>query len=159
MIDRLADQALLLEPCACAAVKQRAVCRRHRALQALAQKVPKQVMVAIPVPVVVQADQKQVGLIQVFQQRLCIVLARHRSAERPTQARQDRRLHQEGAHSIGLVLKHLIGQIVEHIGVAAGEVGEKMRDLRGILLLERERGELQASGPPFGACLQGRHGI
>src|SRR6266545_5812809 len=79
MVDRLANQAVLLEPRACAAVAQ-------RALQVLAQKVLEQVMVAIPVPLAVQADEKQVGLVQVLQHRLAGLLASHGIAERPTDA-------------------------------------------------------------------------
>src|SRR5262245_25415152 len=62
VVDRLAGQALLLEPCARAAVQQRTARRRYRALQALAQKVLKQVMVAIPMPAGIQADEKEVRL-------------------------------------------------------------------------------------------------
>jgi hypothetical protein len=43
---------------------------------------------------------------------------------------------------LGLSPKHLIGQIVKHIGMAAGEVSQKCRDLCGVLLLKREGGQL-----------------
>src|SRR5215213_4532164 len=100
MIDSLASQAMLLEPCARAPVKQRDACRSHGALQALAQKVAKQLMVTIPAPVAVQVDEKEVSSIKVLQLRLCIVLASNCTAERPTQARQYRCLHEEGLHRI-----------------------------------------------------------
>src|SRR3954468_9904561 len=138
MIDSLASQAILLEPCARAPVKQHDACRAYGALQALVQKVAKQLMVTIPAPVAVQAHEKEVGSIKVIQLRLCIVLASNCSAERPTQARQDRCLHEEGLHLIWLVLKHLIGQIIEHVSVAASKTGEKDGDLRSVLVLQRQ---------------------
>ena len=62
MIDRLAGQAILLEPGARAAMQQHAASRLNHMLQAFAQKVSKQVMVAIPAPAAVQADGFQPAL-------------------------------------------------------------------------------------------------
>jgi hypothetical protein len=50
----------------------------------VAQKFLEQVMIAIPAPIIVQPDEKQVGLIEVFQQLLRVVLAGYGRAERPT---------------------------------------------------------------------------
>ena len=58
-------------------------------LQVAAQHLGKQVVVAVPAPLVVEGDHKQVRPLERFQHRLTPLLTRHRIAEWSAEAFQD----------------------------------------------------------------------
>ena len=88
-----------------------------------AQHLGKQVMVAVPAPLVVEGDHKQVRPLERFQHRLAPLLLCHRIAEWPAEALQDACVQQKLLHRSGLPREHLVGEVVQHIAMAAGEGG------------------------------------
>jgi hypothetical protein len=137
IIDRLTHETLLLEPRARAAVEQCAVCCFDATFELFMQKVAKQRMVAVPAAARIQGHQEQICPIQPLQHRLCIILACHGRTKRRAEAPQESRLHQKSPHVVGLRLEHFIGQVIEHIGMAAAELHEKCRYVCGVVLLQR----------------------
>ena len=131
--------------------------RRLYLLQVAAQHLGKQVVVAVPVPLVVQRDHKQVRPLERFQHRLAPLLLCHRIAEWLAEAVQDRGVQEKLLQRRGLPCEHLVAQIVEHIAMAAGEGSEKPGDIGSAP--EGERSQLQASNPAFRAMLEGGDGL
>src|SRR5260370_5733197 len=74
--------------------------------------------------------------------------------ERARETGKHRGLEQKRLHLGGLAGKHLLGEVVEHKAMTAGEGGKSACNIGSAL--ERERGELQASNPAFCTSLQGR---
>ena len=113
-MDRLRDESPLLKPLGCAAV-QSVNLLRHHALQMLVEHIREEVMVAIPVPIVVQGDQKEVLFFQLLQHRLTIDtsggVSDDRLAERAAQAAENGSLEQKGAHRRGLLLENLFEKV------------------------------------------------
>ena len=71
MMDRLRDESPLLKPLGCADV-QIVNLFRHHALEMLVEHVREKVMVAVPVPIVIEGNQKQVPAFQFLQDRLTV---------------------------------------------------------------------------------------
>jgi hypothetical protein len=90
-------------------------------LEADAEQVGEQVVVAPPAPHLVQRVEEQVGPLGLLEQLLAVAPPRDRSAQRARQPLQDRRLQQEGPQRLGLAVQHLLGQVVQHVAVAARE--------------------------------------
>ena len=90
-------------------------------LQAGAQQVGEQVVVAPPATDLIERHQEQAGPFRLLQPRLAAGAAGHRVAQRAAKALQHRGLHQEGSYLLALPLEHLLGQEVQHVAVAAGE--------------------------------------
>ena len=124
-------------------------------LQAGAEQVGEQVVVAPPAADLIQRHQEQPGPLDLLQQRLAPGPAGDRVAQRTGQPFQHRGLQQEGAHLLGLALEHLLGQVVQDVPVAAGERGHEPGDVR--LAAQRQRGQLQPGCPAFGPRGQRRH--
>jgi hypothetical protein len=125
-------------------------------LQADAEQVGEQVMVAPPAPHLVQRHQEQASALGLLQQLLTVGPAGDRGTQRPRQALQDRGLQQEPPQVLRLAVQHLLGQVVQHIAVAAGERLHKGADV--VLAPQRQGGQLQPGGPAFGPVRQRRHG-
>jgi hypothetical protein len=64
-------------------------------------------------------------------------------------------VEQEAAHGRRLEPQHLLGQVVHHVPVAAGEARDERR--RVAAAAQRERGELEAGGPALGALIKEDH--
>ena len=126
-------------------------------LQVAAQHLGKQVVVAVPAPLVVEGDHKQVRPVERFQHRLAPLLTRHRIAERPAEALQDRGVQEKRLHRSRLPREHLFGEVVQHIAMSAGEGSQKRGDIGSAL--QRERGQLQSCNPAFRAALEGGDGL
>jgi hypothetical protein len=84
--------------------------RRLRLLQSTAQHLGKQGVVAIPLPLVIEWNEKQVGMLQVLQQHLAIVPFSHGIAQWPTQAVQDAGLQHKVLDIFWLSLEVFFGQ-------------------------------------------------
>ena len=59
--------------------------------------------------------------------------------------------------SLGLPVQHLLGQVVQHVAVAAGELRDEPLDVAAPL--QRQRRQLQPGGPAFGALPQRRDDV
>ena len=117
-------------------------------LQAGAEQVGEQVVVAPPAAHLIQRHQEQPGPFGLFQQRLAAGPAGDRVAQLPRQPLQHRGLQQKRAHLLTLVLEHLLGQVVQDIAVAAGERGDEAVDVG--LPAQRQARQLQPGRPALG---------
>ena len=125
-------------------------------LEADTEQVGEQPVVAPPAPHLVQRVQEQVGPLGLLEQLLAVGPAGHRGTQRPRQPLQDRGLQQKGPQRLGLAVQHLLGQVVEHEAVAAGEPGHEGADVG--VALQRQGGQLQPGHPAFGPVPEGGHG-
>ena len=91
-------------------------------LQAGAQQVGEQVVVAPPAAHLIQRHHEQPRRLDLLQQRLAAGAAGDRIAQRAGQPLQHRGLQQKRAHRPALPFQHLLGQVIQHITVAAGEL-------------------------------------
>src|SRR6516164_1613532 len=82
-------------------------------LQVAAQHISKQVVVAVPVPLIVKGDHKQVGPLESFKHPLAPLLLRHRITEWSTEALQDAGVQEKLQHRRGLPREHLFGEIIK----------------------------------------------
>ena len=124
-------------------------------LKACAEQVSKQVMIAPPAAHLIQRHQEQARPLHLLQQRLTACPAGDRITERAAEAIKHRGLQQEVAHLLALLLEHFLGQVIQHVAVAAGERRDELRDIR--LPAQRQGRQLQSRRPPFGARRQRRH--
>ena len=99
------------------------------ALEAGAQQVGEQLVVAPPAADLIQGHQEQVGPLDLFQHRLAVVAAGDRVTQSAAQPLQHRGLEQELAHRLRLAFEHLLAQEVENVPVAAVE---RRRTLTGV---------------------------
>ena len=152
--DRVIGQPVLLVPGGGVAVQLRDPAGLF-GLQAGAQQVGEQVVVAPPAAYLVQGQHEQSCRLNLLQQRLAAGTAGDRVAQRAGQPFQHRGLQQEGAHLPALPLEHLLGQIIQHIPVAAGERRHEPGHI--FLAPQRQAGQLQPSRPPLGAGRQRGH--
>src|SRR5215213_3879637 len=74
VLHRFVDETVLLEPGTGTAVEVGHKLGRHTAYEALAQNLRKQMMIAIPAPLVVQRHEKQIGVLKLGQDELAIRL-------------------------------------------------------------------------------------
>ena len=125
-------------------------------LQAGAEEVGEQVVVAPPAAHLIQRHHEQPGPFDLLQQRLAAGPAGDRVAQLPRQPLQHRRLKQERAHLLTLVLEHLLGQVVQDVAVAAGERGDEPADV--VLPAQRQGRQLQPGRPALGPRGQRRGG-
>jgi hypothetical protein len=125
--------------------------------QAGAEQVGEQVMKAPPAALPIQRDQEQVGPLGLLQQLLAVGAAGDRVAQRPRQPLQHRGLQQQGTEWLRLAVQHLLGEVVQHVPVAAGE--RRHEPGRVGMALQRQPGKLQTGDPPFGAGRQGGHAV
>ena len=149
--DRLVGQVVALVPLAGALVQQRDLLRLL-AEQARPQHVGEQVVVAVPLPPIVQRDDEQVGALQGRDHLAAVVAAGDGVTQRSGEPVENRRLQQEAANRIRLMRQHLLDQIVDEVPVVAGEPGDEAA--RVLAALQGERGELQRGDPPLGPLLQ-----
>ena len=100
-------------------------------LQAGAEQVGEQVVVAPPAAHLIQRHQEQAGLFHPLQHHLAISAAGNRVTQPAGQALQHRGLQQEGAQLLRLAVQDLLSQVVQDIAVAAAE---RRREPSGIRL-------------------------
>src|SRR6266516_2937244 len=97
----------------------------------------RQVVVAVPMPLLVQGDHKQVGPLERFQHGLTSLLFSHCIAEWSAEAFQETGVQEKLLHRGGLPREHLCGEVVEHIAMAAAEGRQKRRDISPALQRKR----------------------
>src|SRR5258708_18299333 len=121
-------------------------------LQACAQEISEELVIAIPGMLLIQGDDEQVSLLQVQKPCLAACISGHLPAEGSIQAIQERGVQQKLLDLFRLLLKHLFREVGHKSEVTAREGREKARSIA--LSLQRETGELQTSDPPFGTRFQ-----
>ena len=84
---------------------------------------------------------------------LAVLLAGDGIAQRAIQAVENGGLEQEAADRFGLALQDLFDQIVHDVAVVSGECLDEPGNI--LVSLHRQRGQLQAGNPAFGAVFQG----
>ena len=94
-------------------------------LQKSAEQVGEQVVIAPPATHLIQRDQEQARPFRLLQQRLAALAAGDGVAQRAVEPFQHRGLEQERPQLLVLPLEHLLGQVVQHVPVAAGERGHE----------------------------------
>ncbi len=83
-------------------------------------------MIAIPFPMVIERDDKQVGAFEMVESIACGGrIARQRGARRSGHALEDGCFQQEGAHLLTLTLEHFLYQVVRDVTVIPAERFEK----------------------------------
>ncbi len=124
-------------------------------------------MVAIPLTLIVERNDEQVGAFEVFQDfpagqigKSASLQIEHCITQGTGQAVQDGSLEQEGLDAIGLTLKDFFDQVIQYVSVAAREGLDEASDI--LSSLHRDRGSrrfqtsqgkhrhLQARDPSFG---------
>jgi hypothetical protein len=88
-------------------------------------------VVAVPVALLVERHQEQVGSFQLFQHLLAIAATGKPIAQRAAELLEHRGLQQEASHIAGLLLEHLLGQVVKDVAVAAREPLNEPRRIGG----------------------------
>ena len=94
-------------------------------LQAGAEQVGEQVVIAPPAAHLIQRDQEQSRPLGLLEQRLAALAPGDGVAQRAAEPFQHRGLQQERAQLLVLPLEHLFGQVVQNVPVAAGERGHE----------------------------------
>ena len=120
--------------------------------QSSAENVGEQVVVPVPVAAVVERHQEQVGPVQLLQHRLASGTTGDGVAQRSAQSVENRRVQQEGSGRRGLPVEDLLGEVVDHEAVVAGEVGDEPGTVRPAL--QRQRRQLQRGNPALGTPAQ-----
>src|SRR6202011_4502453 len=113
----------------------------------LPQQLSEEMVIAVPTPLVVQRDEEQVGVFEIFQGFSPGSSGIHHNGitEGAAQAVEDRRAQQERLDAFGLLPEDFFHQIVEHEMVAAGERSD---EAGGVLLsLKGNCTKLQAGNP------------
>ena len=126
-------------------------------VQSLPQQIGKEMVIAIPTPLFIQRDDKQVGAFQHFQGRLAVILAGERVAQGAGQPVEDGRLQQESLDAFGLLFQDFFNQIVQHKVVAAGKRLDKAGCVAASCVqgpLQGKGSQLQTGNPAFGAFFQ-----
>ena len=152
VLDGVVGETVLLEPVGGARVQD----GRDVGLlgeQAGAQHVAEQLVVAEPLPPVVEGDEEEVVALEGAQHRGRVTTVEDGVAQRPAEPVEHRGVQQELAHRGRLVGEHLLDEVVDDVAVVAGEPGDERRDVRAAL--QRDGGELQGRDPPLGAVLEG----
>jgi hypothetical protein len=117
------------------------------------QHVGKEVVVAVPDPLVVQPHHEQVAAFQRVEQPGAILPAGDGVAQRPTQAIEHGGLQQERPHRFRLPRQHLLDEVVHDVAIVAGEGLDEAGNV--IAPAHREGGQLEPGDPAFRPLLQG----
>ena len=116
-------------------------------------------VVAVPLPLVVEGDDEQVPALEDLQRLAAVVAAGERVAQRAGHLLEHRGVEEEPANVAGLAVEHLLDQVVQDEAVAAGERVDKAGHPTGVpgvsAAAGRESGQLQPGGPSLGAVLEG----
>ena len=125
---------------------------RARPRAARAQRLGEEVVVAPPLPLVVERDHEEVRPLERLQLLLAVGAAGDRVAQRAGQVVEDRGVEQERPDVLGLAVEHLVDEVVEDEAVAAGErLDEPVRVTRA---RRGEGRELQPGRPALGPLLE-----
>src|SRR5262249_3178953 len=123
-----------------------------------AERVSEQVVVAVPLPLVVEGDDEQVLALEDLEPLAAVVAAGERVAQRTSQLREHGGVEEEPANVLGLAAEPLLDQGVQDEAVAAGERVDEAGHARSVpgagVAAGRQGGQLQPGGPSLGAVLE-----
>ena len=122
--------------------------------QSRLQHLGEQVVVPIPMTVVIEGHEEQIGPVERLQHRSAVTASRDGIAEWRIHAAENRGAQQEGAHFRRLVLQHLLHQVVDDVSVVPGEPGDEIRDV--VPTAHREGGKLERGDPSLRAIVERR---
>src|SRR5215208_1746295 len=122
------------------------------ALELVEQQLTEQMVVAIPLPLLVQGNHEQVGAGELAQEHSRILPACHRVAERTRHRPQDRGLEQKLPHFLSEASQNLLSQQTDDVAVGAPEGLDE--GVLVILALQGEGGQVDTCRPPFGTLQQ-----
>ena len=112
-------------------------------------------VIAVPAPLVVQGDDEQVGVFEIFQGSACPEadgVEQNSITQGAAHAVEDGCAQQKSLDAFGLLSQDFFNQIVQHEMVAAGE---RLDEAGGVLMsLHGNRGQIAAGNPAFGASFQ-----
>ncbi len=152
--DGVVGQPVLLAPGRGVAVQLRRAAGLFL-VQADAEQVGEQVVIAPPAAQLIQRDQEQPRPFGLLEQRLAALAAGDGVAQRAAEPVQHRGLEQERPQLPVLPLEHLLGQVVQDIPVAAGERGHEAGGI--VMSAQGQRGQRQPGRPALGPGRQRRH--
>ncbi len=121
-------------------------------LETLAQKIGKEMMIAIVVALVVQWNEEKVALFQRGQQRLAVAAPGDCITEQALQPIQNRGLQQKFKEFWRQFLQHIFQQIIDQVAITAAKAGNKGFWIG--LSLQGKSSQLQCCHPAFGALRQ-----
>ena len=114
-------------------------------VQLCQQELPKEVVVAVPLPVVVERGDEEVVLRQAGEQRVGVAHAGHGSAQPGGEAVQDRRAGQEGLQVRRQAVEHLGREVAGDLTLVAAHVGQPV--LRRPACV-RQHSQIEPGGQP-----------
>jgi hypothetical protein len=151
VVDRLADEPGLGQPGEGAPVQLGPHVGRSP-LELGVQQVGEQVVIAVPLPMIVERRQEEVGVLELYQQACGAVATGGGVAERAGHPLEDRRLHQEVAHRRHQRIEGNLGEVVADVARGPAEVGDGTLAIR--LVPQREVGEIEPGGPSLGVLVE-----
>ncbi len=158
MIDGRRDQPVLFQPLT--GTEMQCILQIGiEGTQPLAERIRKQMVIAVPATAVVQGENKQVAQFQALETFLPIVPPGQCVAQRRGEPVQDRSLEQEALDLFGLVAQDFFHQVVQNVAVASGERLDEPVRIRRVLAAQGCRGHLQAGDPTFRARSQTIDGV
>ena len=124
--------------------------------ETLTQQIAKEMVIAIPAPLLVERDDEQVGAFEVFQSLLCGYgsVAQYGFAERGAQTVENGCAQQESLYMFWLALEDFFEQVIEHKAVTAGEGLNESGCVSRSVPLHGQGCQLQTGNPALGALLQ-----
>ena len=111
-----------------------------------------EVMVAKPLALIIQWDDKEVASLQGLQPRLAFFLVGDGIAQRAVQPVENGGLEQEAPDAFGLALQDLFDQIVHNVAVVPGESPDEPGNV--LSTPHGERRQLEPRDPTLGAVFQ-----
>ena len=127
---------------------------RLREGELAAQELGEQVVVAEPLPALVERDDELVPSLEIGQERGGAGALERRVAQRAAQPLEDRRVQEEVAHRWRLAAQDLLEQEVADVPMVAGELADEGR--RVGMAVKGEARQVQARRPAFGVLHQAR---
>ena len=156
MLDGIAGVAGALIPVGRAQVQERDLLRVVL-LQPRAQQLAEEVVVAEPLPLVIQGDNEKVGSLEALDEFLDsrAVHAGHCLAQLGVEPFKQRGLEEKSLNVFRLAGDDFLGQKIQDEAVTAGKRLDEAVEV--VLAFHRQGGHLQPGNPAFGARFEGRH--
>ena len=107
-----------------------------------------QMVVAEPASPVVERDDEQIEAVELLEDVLGLLDARHGVAQRRGQPVEDRGVEQESSDPVGKPGQNLVSEVVGHVAVVTGELVDEGTAVG--MIAKRQADELYPYGPPFG---------
>ena len=116
------------------------------------QEIHEERVIAIPLAVVVECDEEEVGALELLEQVCRVVPACDGISERRADGVEDRRIEEKAAPFRVERIEHDLGQVVDNVPIRAAESGDELGRMLG--LLERQGCKLDAGRPTLSALVE-----